>query len=91
MGQGQGVEEWNLRHSTKNVIIHIGDFFQNVSYLGTGYLRTYVYTTSKHTHTHTDTHTHTRKHKHAHTHTHTPTHTNTHTHAHCKADFAKKW
>ena len=32
--QGQKVEERDLRHSTGSVRIHIGDFFQNFSYLG---------------------------------------------------------
>ena len=34
-GQGQGVQERDLSHSPGNVQLHIGDFFQNFSYLTT--------------------------------------------------------
>ena len=34
-GQYEGVEERNLNHSIGNVRIHIGDFFQNFSNMGT--------------------------------------------------------
>ena len=43
-GQAQGVEKWDLRHSTINVRIHIGDFYQNLCYLATYvYLKRYTY------------------------------------------------
>ena len=48
-GQGQGVEEWDLRHSTRNVRIHIAECFHNFSYWAT-----YVYAKADtHTHVHT--------------------------------------
>ena len=34
-GQGREVAEWDLRHSTINVRIHIVDFFLNFSYQAT--------------------------------------------------------
>ena len=46
--EGQGVEERNLRHSTGNVRIHTGDFFQNFRFL-----ETYLYA-KYNTHTHSD-------------------------------------
>ena len=52
--QGQAAEERDLRHSSGNARIHVGDFFQNFSYM-----KTYVYTKGN---THTHTYTHTNKH-----------------------------
>ena len=52
-GQGQGVEKHCLSHSTRNVRIHIGDFFKKM-------LATWEHVYAKrHTHRHTHTHTHT--------------------------------
>ena len=34
-GLGHGVEKWDLCHLTKIVRIHVGDFFQNFSYMVT--------------------------------------------------------
>ena len=30
-GQGQGVEKLYIRHSTRNIRVHVGDFFQSLS------------------------------------------------------------
>ena len=51
--QGKRVEERDLRHSTGYVGIHISDFFQNFSYLGTLMQKS---DTDIHTHTHTHIH-----------------------------------
>ena len=53
-GQGQSVEERNLRHSTANVQIHIGDFFRILFIWQHVYAKGYIH---KHTLTHTHTHT----------------------------------
>ena len=65
-GQAQGVEKWDLRHSTNNVRIQMGEFFKIVA--------TWEHTfMQKATRTHTHTRTQTRTHMHGHhTHPHTP-------------------
>ena len=56
-GEVQGVEERDLRHSTRNVGIHIGEIFQNLSYLAI-----YVYARGRTHNTHTHTvHIHTER------------------------------
>ena len=82
-GQGQGVEERDLRYSTKNVRFHIGCFFRILATWKYRFtqndMHILIHTDTHHTHTYTHTHTHT--HTRTHTHTHTYTHTYTYTRA----------
>ena len=95
-GQGQEVEERGLRYLIGHVRIHIGEFFQNFSYLETiqlsgSYSRkliTHACTYARER-AHMHTNTHTRAHARAHTHTHTHTQKQSHLHLmmHCIIKF----
>ena len=86
-GQDQVVVERDLRRSTGNARIHIGDLFQNFSYMGIcvyAKINTHIHMPHTHPHAraHARTHTHSQTHTHTHTHSHTHTHIHTHTHKH---------
>ena len=60
-GQVQGSEERDLCHSTRNIRIHLGEFFRSLVTWQHKFTQRLTHTHTPHTHTHTHTHIHTQK------------------------------